>query len=290
MADFISIGRDWLQAELCVPDFEKGYYRGTRFDHSGIFRKISGGGHVYADQWFDKEDPYRHDNVCGPSEEFVIAAGSDSAGKDNLLKIGVGLISKTAGESYDRFRLYEVLDAGKRGLRHGSDFAEFSHLMKGRYLYVKRIEIAGNGVMTIRHILCNLSDKILDTYSYNHNFFTLDGMEVGPDTRIDFNYCPTGTWREVMEEVSIEDRSIVYAKPMTRGGRTAFIGDLSSSDDFSFTIRNLKSGAGVEVRPSTHVEYSVFWCNHSVSCIEPYIHINIRPKEEFCWDIRYRFF
>ena len=33
-----------LELTLCQPSFEDGYYRGTRFDHSGIFRRIVKGG------------------------------------------------------------------------------------------------------------------------------------------------------------------------------------------------------------------------------------------------------
>lgn len=36
----------------------------------GIFRRIVKGGFFIAQEWFDGYDPYRHDTVCGASEEF----------------------------------------------------------------------------------------------------------------------------------------------------------------------------------------------------------------------------
>ena len=59
-----------LELTLCQPSFEDGYYRGTRFDHSGIFRRIVKGEFFIAQEWFDGYDPYRHDTVCGASEEL----------------------------------------------------------------------------------------------------------------------------------------------------------------------------------------------------------------------------
>ena len=57
-----------LRAELCQPGE---YYCGTRFDHAGVFRRITQNGFVWADEWFDHQDAFRHDRVCGLSEEFV---------------------------------------------------------------------------------------------------------------------------------------------------------------------------------------------------------------------------
>ena len=40
-----------LELTLCPPDMQGGgYYRGTRFDHSGIFRRIVVDGYVLADE------------------------------------------------------------------------------------------------------------------------------------------------------------------------------------------------------------------------------------------------
>ena len=60
-----------IQMELCIPDRELGYYRGTRFDWSGIFHSIQADGANYVEEWFDDYDPLRHDCVCGPVDEFA---------------------------------------------------------------------------------------------------------------------------------------------------------------------------------------------------------------------------
>jgi len=62
--------------KLCKGDLEieieqpGTYYKGTRFEWAGVFSKIKKGGHIIAGQWFEKNEAFRHDNVCACSEEF----------------------------------------------------------------------------------------------------------------------------------------------------------------------------------------------------------------------------
>ncbi len=76
--EVIVLAKDGLELTLCVPGLQDGYYRGTRFDHSGIFRRIVKDGYVFADEWFDVYDPYKHDAEVGGV----------------FLKPGVGLLHK----------------------------------------------------------------------------------------------------------------------------------------------------------------------------------------------------
>src|SRR4051794_26812254 len=58
-------------AKLMLPDAERGYYRGTRFDWSGQIQSLHSNNHEYFGQWFPKYDPKLHDAIMGPVEEFV---------------------------------------------------------------------------------------------------------------------------------------------------------------------------------------------------------------------------
>lgn len=285
MEQFFTISKEGIEAVLCYPSSKYGYYRGTRFDWSGVFRKITRRGHIYADTWFDGNDPVRHDNVCGPSEEFVIFR-NDLPG--TFLKIGVGLLKKESGP-YDRFKYYEIVDEGIRSLEALESLAVFRHCMQGQYEYEKRVEIIDGNVMEIRHCLMNLSSSVLDTYVYNHNFFNLDNAAVGPAIKVDFPYEPEGTWRELLPEVAIKGESIVFSSELKKGGKTPFIGDLSSCKDFSFRIGNLASGIAVEASVDLPVEYSVFWANSRVCCVEPYVHLTVETGSSISWTNRYIF-
>ena len=100
----IGISNSCLEIELCEPD---SFYRGTRFDRSGVFRRITYRGREFSDLWFDGIDPLRHDNLTGCSEEFA-PVWIDSS---RCLKPGVGVLYVPEGESaYDRFKLYDIVN------------------------------------------------------------------------------------------------------------------------------------------------------------------------------------
>ncbi len=290
MEKFFMISKDGLSVELCYPSAGEGYYRGTRFDWAGVFRRIVKDGRVYADEWFDNDEPYRHDNVCGLSEEFVIFE-NDAAGP--FVKIGVGKLTKEEGP-YDRFLLYPIVDEGVRGLDIKDDSAVFTHRLEGEYDYEKKIILLDGESLRIEHTLKNISPEVLETSVYNHNFLNLDNMSVGPAVRIDFPSKPSGHWRDVMPEVSLEDNSIVFHGNIVKGQKAAFIGDLTlapshTESPFSYRLSNSEKDMAVEVKVNAPVSHSVFYSNHRVSCIEPYTPLTVAPGESVSWSIDYRF-
>ena len=64
------ISNGLIDATLYLPDARRGYYRGTRFDWSGIIRSLCYQGHNYFGRWFEQHDSVVHDAITGPVEEF----------------------------------------------------------------------------------------------------------------------------------------------------------------------------------------------------------------------------
>ena len=127
-----------LRLLICEPGE---YYQGTRFDRAGIFRRIEKNGYVFADEWFSHCDPFRHDRVCGLSEEFVTVdfAGTEPGGL--FCKPGVGLLRRPDEAPYDWFRLYEIAEPGIWDVKAGPTEAVFTHRLPGLYNYTKRISL-----------------------------------------------------------------------------------------------------------------------------------------------------
>ena len=77
-ADFPSaeIGNGQILAKIYLPDSTHGYYRGTRFDWSGVLYSLQFKGHDYYGPWFQKTSPTVHDFVY---EGADIVAGPCSA-------------------------------------------------------------------------------------------------------------------------------------------------------------------------------------------------------------------
>jgi len=101
-----------IKVKLYLPDARNGFYRGTRFDWSGVIASLEYNGHNYYGPWFNRVDPKVDDfrfegaeiiaspcsGVTGPVEEFQThgsALGWDEAKVGGtFIKIGVGVLRK----------------------------------------------------------------------------------------------------------------------------------------------------------------------------------------------------
>ena len=300
-----------VSAEIALPDLEKGYYRGTRFDHLGVFTRIEGGDHVWVEPWFDGFDPLRHDHVCGPVDEFT-PVGLEDPG-DTFVKIGVGRLRKKE-EPYDRFLLYEREDAGEVGLESAPDSLFFCHSLDPAedglgYVLGKRISLlppaaddaACAAVLELKYALKNTGARDLDTDWYNHNFFTLDHQEVGPDTEIRLPWTPEGHWRDPYSCIEILENGFRFTDVVASEGRSVYMGDLhpaggaavtgwtpSEEARYGFRITNRKTGCGVEAEGTGKMDFAVFWSCPRVSCLEPYVHLHAAPGACVRWKMTYR--
>ena len=66
----LQLANSELKMALYLPGAEDGYYRGTRFDWSGIISRVEYKGHSFYGPWRFPHDPVGHDFVTGPTEEF----------------------------------------------------------------------------------------------------------------------------------------------------------------------------------------------------------------------------
>src|SRR5690348_12452233 len=102
-----------IEAKLYLPDAERGYYRGTRLDWSGVIPSLRYNGHEYFGQRFNRYDPKTHDASAGPVEEFLAHdAGlgyQDAKPGGGFVRIGVGVVRKPDEPAYQRFKTYEII-------------------------------------------------------------------------------------------------------------------------------------------------------------------------------------
>jgi hypothetical protein len=264
-----TISNGSVTAKLMLPDPEKGSYRGTRFDWSGIIASLTYSNHEYFGQWFPKDDPKIHDSITGPVEEFLSNdAGlgyADTKVGDTFIRIGVGAVRKPDEKAYRRFATYDIVDPGKRTLRRGKNWIEFGHQVSAggyAYDYRKTIRLYRTG-FTIVHDLKNTGAKTIDTQVYNHDFFVIDHEVVGPDVVVKFSWSPKPD------------------KPFENGG------EISGDEIHYFRIENKKTLAGVRITGDQPLTKLYFWSIRTVACPEPYIHISVAPKSSYKWSSRY---
>ena len=289
-----------VKAKLYLPDAANGYYRGTRFDWSGVTPSLEYQGHQYFGQWFPKYDPKLHDAIMGPVEEYrTNDAGlgyAEAKAGGTFIRIGVGVVRKPSDAPYESFKTYEIVDPGKWDIRKGADWIEFTHTLHDdsgyAYLYKKTVRLVeGKPEMRIEHSLKNTGTKTIDTAQYNHNFFVIDGQTTGPDMVIQFPFEPKPT-KDLKGLAKIDGKSLVYTQALAKGESvfTEMEGFGATASDYDIRIENRKSGAGVRIRGDQPLAKVVFWSIRTTACPEPYIHFAVEPEQEKAWVYTYDFY
>ena len=272
----ICLSSEKLQIALHEP--LDGFYRGTRFDRAGIFDSLLFDGIEMAGDWYPHYDPYMHDAVKGPAEEFSLVG---------YIKPGVGLL-RVDSASYDRFRLYQVIDPGEWTVQNNQTQVVFRHVIRGVYDYEKIISLVGEDGFEIRHTLS--SEVNLEGEVYNHNFFTMGNLSVGPTREICFPFCPEGNWRADYDSVGFTPSGIRFSRNL-KEGETVYTGNIheANSDGMPYEMTLRESPLSVSIKGNVPVTRTVLWSSHRVACLEPYNNFKSGPGEPFSWTITYRF-
>lgn len=314
-ADFpqAEISNGVIRAKLYLPDAQAGFYRGTRFDWSGVISSLEFGGHNYYGPWFTKQDAvvrdfvYRGDDIVvsaesgsmGPADEFQTPLGFDAApAGGTFVKIGVGVLRRPDGSPYSPFKKYELVNAGKWSARKGADFVEFTQELNDPatgygYVYRKTVRlISGKPEMAIEHALKNTGRLAIDSKVYNHNFLVLDHMATGPDYVITLPFAVTTSAPPNKEMAEVRGNQIVYLKTLQDHDTVAmpvegFGGD---AKDYDIRVENRKAGAGMRVVGDQPLASVALWSIRSVLAIEPFVRVAVEPGKEMRWQYTYSYY
>lgn len=313
-----AIRNDRLQARVYLPDGQSGFYRGTRFDWSGVMVGLEYAGHEYFPQWFQRTGADVHDfiydgpdivagpctAVTGPAEEFVAsptAMGFDRARPgEGFLKIGVGVLRKPDDARYDPYRLYPILNGGRWHATARADSVIFDQSLNDPgsgygYEYQKAVSLPQGDAsrLVLQHRLRNTGSRPLEANVYNHNFLYLDRRPPGPDTSITFPF------------------PVRSARPLTGGlakllapNQLGFVRTFSGEDqvylelqgygtdakDYDIRIENRAVGAGVRITGDRPLARLALWAIRAPLSVEPFIALEIPPGAEFTWRLQYEFY
>ena len=289
-----------LYVKLLLPDAQKGYYRGTRFDWSGAISSLQFQGHQYFGKWFDRYDPKIHDAIQGPVEEFLTdgrGLGYDDVKTgESFVKIGVGALRKPEESGFHQFNTYEITDHGKWTVHVKHDSVEYTQQLHDTdgyaYIYRKTIRLVkGKPEMILEHSLTNTGHKPIASSVYEHNFYMLDHQPAGPDytVRFPFDVHPQADLHAMAEArgadftylKELQDRQSVY---------TAMTGFGDQPHDYDIRVENRKAGIGVRQTSDRPLARLVFWSIRTTVCPEAYIDLKVDPGQETKWRINYEFY
>jgi len=312
-----------VRVRLYLPDTAIGYYRGTRFDWSGVMPALEYNGHAYSGQWFKTYAPTIHDAVMGPVESFSPLGYDAAAPGGRFVAIGIGALTRVDAGPYVPFRYYPIADAGRWQVNAGRDKVIFVQTLSDSgyaYTYTKTVRLVkGKAEMRLEHALRNTGQKLLETDVYDHNLLPVDHQPVGPGWEITFPFRLSATEaRRVRtggapgagastggasgaKAASADSRGPIAA---LAGNRIVFLrrpadkedaycvlsGFGNSPRDYDIRVDNRRTGAGMRITCDSPLSRLVFWASPATACPEAYIHVRVRPGETVHWTIVYQFY
>jgi hypothetical protein len=287
-----------IKAKLYLPDPQKGYYQGTRFDWSGNMPALEYKGHTYFGQWFTKYSPEIHDVIMGPVEDFTPVDYSGAKPGENFLKIGVGILQKPDMEAYVFSWFYPFINPGNWRVKVAPDQVTFYHELKDKkysYQYEKNVQLSkGKPELVLSHILKNTGKEIIDTSVYDHNFFMIDKEPIGPGYVVRLPYTIKSEGVDNSSDFSeLKGNELLYrrrVRPLEDINYFNLAGYGPDVSDYDIRIENRIAGAGVRITCDQPILKLAFWCCPTTLCPEPYISIKVNPGEEMTWKIRYEFY
>ncbi|GAB4039393.1 hypothetical protein [Spirosoma jeollabukense] len=285
-----------VHAHLYLPDADKGYYRGTRFDWSGVVASLDYKGHTYHGKWFDTYHPTTHDAIMGPVEEFEPLGFSDAKAGDTFIKIGVGSLTKPDEKPYSSYKPYEIANSGTWKLKKTKNQVQYSHTLSDTnygYEYQKTLTLTkGKPELVITHSLKNTGRRAIETMVYNHNFFVIDQQPAGPGyvVTLPTNNLSAEGGKGVGDLVKLQDNQLVYLRDLGKREQ-AYFPNLTAGKPVAYllTVGNTKTGATVNVTGDREIAKLVFWSSSTTVCPEPYINLNVAPGRTFSWQIAYEY-
>lgn len=311
-----TIRNEQLTATIALPDAETGYYRGTRFDWSGIVSSLKFKAHEYVTPWSEINDPavkdfeYRGDRIAtgtsttmvGFPEEFAsmperTAPGWEAAKPGGtFVKIGVGVLRKPDDQPYDHFRSYDIVDGGKWTIEQTMASVAFKQAVADpgsgyAYVYTKTVALVpGKAELTMAHTLRNTGSRAITGFVYDHNFMRWDNETPNPDYSMHFAFDPKPADPPGDMPLAYRGRAVGFTRALTGTDavRSLPLGFGDRAEDYDFRFENRKLGIGLQVTADRPLYRAVIWGIRSVFAIEPFIAYDIQPGQEFSWTYVYR--
>jgi hypothetical protein len=306
-----------VHLSLYLPNAATGFYRGTRFDWSGIISGLTFAGHTYYGPWFTRVDAAVRNFVfdgpdivagtasaiTGPADEFLTADNAalgfnEAAPGATFVKIGVGVLRRPDGQKYSTFRDYDLVDSGKWTVGVHRTSIEFTQRVIDPgsgygYRYTKTIRlIPGQPSLLIEHTLTNLGRLPIETNVYNHNFLVLDHQLTGPDFIVTLPFQPSPERPYKTDLGGIEGNRLVYRRLLA--DRDVFSIHLAgfgpTAADYDIRVDNARAGAGMHIQGDHPLEMEELWSIRSVVAMEPFVKLEAAPGKTIRWSQSYTYY
>jgi hypothetical protein len=287
---------DGVKMTVMLPDAAKGYYRGTRFDWSGVIGPVEIFGKTVFIPWKNTHNPLNNDDITGPCDEFGNTAPlnfKEAKVGERFLKIGVGELVKGNDPEYAFHKKYTIAAPGTWKVEKSDSSVSFAQSVKTDFGYAydyEKVVAVTHGGFTIAYRFKNTGNKRIDTDVYNHNFFNVKGDEVGPNYSVTFGFVPKPVEaKERFDEIIYSsNRRIGFKGPLDKGSIYAI---LSGYDETAKTSHFELRGGNLTMKVTGDRPFSkvALWGIKTTFCPEPFIAIKLAPGETMTWNWKYEF-
>lgn len=284
-----------IDVQLYLPDSEIGFYRGTRFEWSGLIRSLRYRGHECFGQWKEPHNPQYHDCITGPAGEFQAEDTPDqdflrAREGDPFLRLGVGLLMKTGSGEFARFSTYPILDACGWTTTESPRRLSFQHSASSPtgmgYRFQKVVSVEEDTPrVSLWHRIENTGSIPIETRHYYHNFLCLDGIPPGPSLELDLPVAPI-VQLPPQSPVSISGAAVSLRRKLDPHERV-LVKLLDARVTYALGIRQRATEFGVNISSDQQLSSLLLWVNDRVFCPEPHIDISVKPGQDFTWTVWY---
>jgi hypothetical protein len=297
-----------FKANVYLPDAEKGFYRGSRFDWAGVVGNIEFAGHTLFTPWLTgKHDPKFNAAIVGPVDEFgnkKTPGFTEAKIGENFLKIGIGELRKHEDKEYNSLIDYKVVKPASWKIATEGNTIHFNQQVKTDfgygYTYDKTLTVAsGKGstpqkpivLMTITYRLANTGEKPIETNVFNHNFYNVDRDTVGENYRLRFPFdvTPKEPKERFEEVIAIKGPELTFRKSLERGSIYSELIGYTSTTSAGFSIHHSKSHVRMKVIGTAPISLFNLWGVGTTICPEPFHDFSIKPGEKREWSWTYQF-
>jgi hypothetical protein len=288
-----------LKATVYLPDAEKGYYRGTRFDWSGLVSRVDYAGHTFFSEFKQEHDPLNHDDTCGTSEEFGIESApsfAEAKPGEPFIKIGIGVLERPDSAEYSFWKRYKILTPGQWKETSGPGRLEFSQDLQGpagwAYRFDKILETReGVPELQIRRTLKNTGTHRIVTDHYDHNFLRIDDLPAGTNYTLEFPFAPHfGKDSKPEGLVMLQGHSLVVTREPGRDQAIwVRLDGFSKPEDNRVKVINHATGASMTITTDKPLSKLVFYSSGGVLCPEAFVKVDLEPGQTLRWNTTYRF-
>ena len=285
-----------LTVRVYLPDATNGYYRGSRFDGSGMIAQVDYKGHTFFGELKGPHNPKVDDHGCGPCEEFGMREPlgfREAAPGGAFIKIGVGRLVKT-GANYFFNGGYRIAEPGEWKIRReGPGRLRFEQTLSDTngwgYQYTKELILTDEpAVLRIARTLRNTGTRRIVTDHYSHNMFIFDRVPIGKAYRLVLPFAPEAT-PAPSGATTLRGNVIEFGQdPLTSTFWTALTG-FSTPAHNGVRVETPGLGLALEIKTDLAPSKYEVYAEQAALCPEPFVALDVEPGASLTWTTELRF-